>query len=116
MTVLEGNAVVALHQCRFPVGSHPKKFSRSMSEAWITATDGGKKPRITEPQAELLWKYCYTFRAQIQDAVVLTEALTRQRGKKPDVERLLARLATRVVMESARGRPIDRMIPRGSLQ
>lgn len=71
MTVLEHSAALALRGCRFPVASPPKRFARNLGEQC-------SRMEITDKQSDVLWRYCWTFRRQIADPLVLAEARNRK--------------------------------------
>jgi len=73
MTDLEIEAATQLGQCRMPPATGAKRLARHMA-AQAKAND----PKITDKQAEYLWKFCWRYRRQISSATVAREA-KRQR-------------------------------------
>ena len=77
MTDLERAACLSLSPglVSYLPGSVPKRIGRNLA---AQATEA--EPRITDKQAAMLWRQCWTYRRQISCAAVLSEA-KRQHGE-----------------------------------
>lgn len=71
MTGLERAACLALSpgNVSYLPGSVPKRIGRDLA-----AQAAADEPQITDKQAVMLWRQCWTYRRQIADAAVLSEA------------------------------------------
>lgn len=77
MTDLEIEAATQLGRCRLPPATSTKRLCRHMA-----AQAQADEPKITDKQAEYLWKFCWTYRRQIASAAVVKEAKQRREKAK----------------------------------
>jgi len=80
MTGLERAACLALSpgNVSYLPGSVPKRIGRNLA-----AQASEAEPRITDKQASMLWRQCWTYRRQIADGAILSEARRRHGDAKP---------------------------------
>lgn len=76
MTNLERAACLALDPglVSYLPGSVPKRIGRNLA-----AQASADEPQITDKQAAMLWRQCWTYRRQISDGAVLREAERRHK-------------------------------------